>query len=30
MQDTVNQVHGAVPRALADIVGVMSATPPRG
>ena len=23
MQDTVNQVHGAVPRALADIVGVI-------
>ena len=23
MQDTVNQVHGAVPRALANIVGVI-------
>jgi len=23
MQDTVNQAHGAVPRALADIVGVI-------
>ena len=25
MQDTVNQAHGAVPRALANIVGVASA-----
>ena len=27
MQDTVNQVHGAVPRALADIVGVIGVSP---
>ena len=24
MQDTVDQAHGAVPRALADIIGVLS------
>ena len=26
MQDTVNQVHGAAPRALADIAGLIGAS----